>query len=143
MALLHSKCGLFVSMWIENVECVDDFLPANVLNFQHFLKFALMFCLDFLRKLKLSTFCQQWVNLLFFQSFPLMYFAFFSNKYDPIAIWTTHLTGLVVELFVFYSVWLWLGCYLHLPNRDLATICFNLNSDFGTKYGPYVRYCYS
>ena len=66
-----------------------------------------------------------------------MHFAFFSNKYDPIAIWTTHLTGLVVELFVFYSVWLWLGCYLHLPNRDLATICFNLNSDFGTKYGPY------
>ena len=43
-------------MWIENVECVDDFLPANVLNFQHFLKFALMFCLDFLKKLKLSNF---------------------------------------------------------------------------------------
>ena len=44
-------------MWTENVECVDDFLPANVLNFQHFLKFALMFCLVFVKKLKLSTFC--------------------------------------------------------------------------------------
>ena len=48
--------AICTSMWIENVECVDDFLPANVLNFQHFLKFALMFCLDFLKKLKLSNF---------------------------------------------------------------------------------------
>ena len=91
-------------MWIENVECVDDFLPANVLNFQHFLKFALMFCLDFLKKLKLSTFCQQWVNLLFFQSFPLMHFAFFATSDDA-------LLGSLADRF-----WVDLGWILRLEN---------------------------
>ena len=91
LALLHSKCGLFVSMWIENVECVDDFLPANVRNFQHFLKFALMFCLDFLKKLKLSNFSSAMDKFTMFTKLsPNVIWIFFSKKYVPIAIWATH-----------------------------------------------------